>query len=38
MHYYLLKGTGHGNTGSTPIFASASNMQVVMDFVKEKLN
>jgi acetyl esterase/lipase len=35
--YTLLKGTGHGDTGSTPVFESQENIQVVLDFLKAKL-
>lgn len=37
VRYDLLKGTGHGDTGNTPVFASASNIKVVLDFLASKL-
>lgn len=37
VRYDLLQGTGHGDTGSKPVFASAGNIQVVMDFLNTKL-
>ncbi len=37
VHYALLEGTGHGDTGNTPVFASTSNSKVVLDFLASKL-
>jgi acetyl esterase/lipase len=37
VRYDLLPGTGHGDTGDTPVFESADNIQVVLDFLNAKL-
>ncbi len=37
VQYDLLPGVGHGDTGSTPVFESESNLQVVVEFLDSKL-
>ncbi len=37
VRYDLLKGVGHGDSGSTPVFQSSSNIQTVLDFLQAKL-
>ena len=37
VRYDLLTGVGHGDSGSTPVFESAENVQVVLAFLAAKL-
>lgn len=37
VQYDLLTGVGHGDSGSTPVFQSESNIQRVVDFLNTKL-
>ncbi len=37
VRFDLLKGVGHGDSGSTPVFESTENVQVVLAFLDAKL-